>query len=65
MFDSTAAATDEGDSAASSNAFVNNTRWLLAISMVGLLAWLGFTYPPKHWGIPDELAGVSAMSPKE
>ncbi len=67
MFDSTvnAAATDEGDSAASSNAFVNNTRWLLAISMVGLMAWLGFTYPPKHWSIPDELAGVSAMSPKE
>ena len=67
MFNSTvnAAATDEGDSAASPNAFVSNTRWVLAISMVGLMAWLGFTYPPKHWRIPDELADVSAMSPKE
>jgi hypothetical protein len=67
MFDSTvnAAATDEGDSAASPNAFVSNTRWVIAISMVGLMAWLGFTYPPKYWRIPDELADVSAMSPKE
>jgi hypothetical protein len=67
MFDSTvnAAETDEGDSAVSSNASVNNTRWVLAISMVGLLAWLGFTYPPKHWSIPDELASVGALSPKK
>lgn len=67
MSDSTvdAAANDAGNYATSSNVFVSNTRWVLAISLVGLLAWYGFTYPPKYWTVPDELADVGALSPKE
>jgi hypothetical protein len=67
MSDSTvnAAANDAGNFAASSHVFVSNTRWALAISLVGLLAWYGFTYPPKYWTVPDELADVGALSPKE
>ena len=53
------------DSVAPSNASVNTSRWVIAIFIVGLLTWLCFTYPPVHWRIPDELAGVGALSPRE
>lgn len=39
-------------------------RWIVAILATGIIAWLGFSFPPKVWRIPDELANVGALSPK-
>ncbi len=39
-------------------------RWIVAIVATGIIAWLGFSFPPKVWRIPDELANVGALSPK-
>ncbi len=39
-------------------------RWIVAILATGIIAWFGFSFPPKVWRIPDELANVGALSPK-
>lgn len=39
-------------------------RWIVAILATGIIAWFGFSFPPKVWRIPDELANVGALSSK-
>ena len=39
-------------------------RWIVAILATSIIAWLGFSFPPKVWRVPDELANVGALSPK-
>ena len=43
---------------------ISKSRWIVAILSTGMIAWLAFTFPPKVWRIPDELANVGALSPK-
>lgn len=46
-------------------ASISRGRWILAILATGIIAWYGFSYPPKVWRVPDELANVGALSPAE
>ena len=39
---------------------ISKSRWIVAILSTGMIAWLAFTFPPKVWRIPDELANVGA-----
>ncbi len=42
----------------------SRVRWIVAILSVGIIAWFGFSFPPKVWQVPDELLHVGALSPK-
>ena len=42
----------------------SRVRWIVAILSVGIIAWFGFSFPPKVWRVPDELLHIGALSPK-
>jgi len=45
-------------------ASITRGRWIVAILATGIIAWYGFSFPPKVWRVPDELSSVGALSPK-
>ncbi len=42
----------------------SRSRWIVAILATGIIAWFGFSFPPKVWRVPDELLHIGALSPK-
>ncbi len=59
-----AAEGSSSDSGIAPLASISKARWIVATLATGLIAWFAFTYPPKVWRIPEELANVGALSPK-
>jgi hypothetical protein len=39
--------------------------WTIAILLACGLAWLGYSFPPKHWMVPDDMSHIGALSPPE
>ncbi len=67
MSDTNNSSTSEGsnlDTVSTPMVPLSKGRWIVAILATGIIAWLGFSFPPKVWRIPDELASVGALSPK-
>ncbi|MEZ6133687.1 MAG: hypothetical protein R3C53_02135 [Pirellulaceae bacterium] len=44
-------------------ATATNATWATAILIAGLLGWLGYSFPPKTWRIPDSMANIGPLSP--
>jgi len=36
----------------------------VAIGLACVLAWSGYSFPPKTWRIPDDMSNIGALSPK-
>lgn len=41
----------------------NILSFILTIIIAMVLGWVGYTYPPVRWDVPDEMKDINAMSP--
>lgn len=44
---------------------VSPTRFALAILTGCVIGWIGYTYPPETWAIPDDMLHIGALSSAE
>lgn len=40
-------------------------RWVLGIVVALSIAWLGYSFPPAAWRIPDDMLHIGALSPPD
>jgi hypothetical protein len=53
-----------GTSTDSNSATTSNSAglWTIAVIIACGLAWVGYTFPPKQWVIPDDMSHIGALS---
>ena len=51
------------DTVSPTTAAVGVGRFAIAILVGCLLGWVGYTYPPNTWKIPDDMLHIGALSP--
>ncbi len=53
------------ETTSTANQSMDTRHWVIAMLISGLVAWVGYTYPPVTWRVPDQYADVGPLSSQE